>query len=194
MNSVNANQRRVVAFGIGGAGCNVLSQLPTDARGAAVESVAVNTDANALSKLRSIQTLQLGSSGEPAGAPERGRMAAKATQEAIELSLVGAARLYLFAGLGGGTGTGAIAEIARIACFQGVSVRAFVTTPFAFEGERWMQRALAGVAELRPWIEALEIVDNERSMKRFALSNTWDQVLHSANEELILRSGLKKRA
>ncbi len=191
MNCVNANQRRVVAFGIGGAGCNVLSQLPTNARGAAVELVAVNTDANALSKLSSIQTLQLGSSGEPAGEPERGRIAAKATQEAVELSLAGVEQLSLFAGMGGGTGTGASVEIARIACRQGISVRAFVTTPFAFEGGRWMQRALAGLAELRPWVESLEVVDNERTMNRFALSETWDQILHAANKELVLRSGLK---
>lgn len=190
MNSSNSSHRRIVVFGVGGAGCNALVQLAASAPGEEVRLVAVNTDVGALTKLSGVQTLQLGSSGEPAGNVERGRASARVTEVALSRLIAGSEQIYLLAGMGGGTGTGASVEIAQIACREGIPVHAFVTMPFDFEGGHCKKQAMTGLAELRRWADVLEIVDNEKAMSRHSSSATWNQVLNAANEELLFRSGL----
>ncbi|MBV8200640.1 MAG: hypothetical protein JOZ15_08445, partial [Acidobacteria bacterium] len=156
---------RIKVIGVGGGGGNAVNRM-IDAQLRGVEFIAANTDLQALHKCRAPAKLQIGgllTKGLGAGAdPEVGRKAALEDTERILETLEGADMVFLTAGLGGGTGTGAAPIIASLASeIQALTV-AVVTKPFGFEGRRRMQLAERGVEELRGVVDTLITIPNER--------------------------------
>jgi len=156
---------RIKVLGVGGGGGNAVNRM-IDAQLRGVEFIAANTDLQALHKCRAPVKLQIGSlltKGLGAGAdPEVGRKAALEDTERILEMLEGADMVFLTAGLGGGTGTGAAPIIASLAAEIGALTVAVVTKPFGFEGRRRMQLAERGVDELRGAVDTLITIPNER--------------------------------
>jgi cell division protein FtsZ len=152
----------IKVVGVGGAGGNAVSHMI--ARGVqGVEFICANTDAQALSKSSAQTTLQLGGSGLGAGAkPEAGRAAAELDRDRIADALRGAHMVFITAGMGGGTGTGAAPVVAEIAKELGALTVAVVTKPFSFEGVRREKAAEMGLAELESKVDSLIIILNEK--------------------------------
>jgi cell division protein FtsZ len=156
---------RIKVIGVGGGGGNAVNRM-IDSQLRGIEFIAANTDQQALNKCRATIKLQIGSlltKGLGAGAdPEMGRKAALEDTEKILETLEGADMVFLTAGLGGGTGTGAVPIIASLAAEIGALTVAVVTKPFGFEGRRRMQQAERGVEELRNAVDTLITIPNER--------------------------------
>jgi cell division protein FtsZ len=156
---------KIKVVGVGGGGGNAVNRM-IDSHLRGIEFIAANTDLQALSKCRASQKLQIGTGltkGLGAGAdPEVGRKAALEDTERILEMLDGADMVFLTAGLGGGTGTGAAPIIASLASEIGALTVAVVTKPFGFEGRRRMQLAERGVEELRGAVDTLITIPNER--------------------------------
>jgi cell division protein FtsZ len=156
---------RIKVIGCGGGGGNAVNRM-IDAQLRGIEFIAANTDLQALNKCRAPIKLQIGrqlTKGLGAGAdPEVGRKAALEDTEKILETLEGADMVFLTAGLGGGTGTGAVPIIASLAAEIGALTVAVVTKPFGFEGRRRMQYAERGVEELRTAVDTLITIPNER--------------------------------
>jgi cell division protein FtsZ len=156
---------RIKVIGVGGGGGNAVNRM-IDAQLRGIEFIAANTDGQALNKCRAPIKLQIGgllTKGLGAGAdPDIGRKAALEDTEHILETLEGADMVFLTAGLGGGTGTGAAPIIASLAAEIGALTVAVVTKPFGFEGRRRMQQAERGVEELRNAVDTLITIPNER--------------------------------
>ena len=156
---------RIKVFGVGGGGGNAVNRM-IDARLRGIEFITANTDLQALRKNRAPVKMQLGPAltrGLGAGGdPEIGRKAALEDTERILQLLEGADMVFLTAGLGGGTGTGAVPIIASLAAEIGALTVAVVTKPFSFEGRRRMALAERGVDELRGSVDTLITIPNER--------------------------------
>jgi cell division protein FtsZ len=156
---------RIKVIGVGGGGGNAVNRM-IDAQLRGIEFIAANTDLQALHKCRAPIKMQIGgllTKGLGAGAdPEVGRKAALEDTERILEALEGADMVFLTAGLGGGTGTGAVPIIASLAAEIGALTVAVVTKPFGFEGRRRMQQAERGVEELRNSVDTLITIPNER--------------------------------
>jgi cell division protein FtsZ len=156
---------RIKVIGVGGGGGNAVNRM-IDSQLRGIEFIAANTDQQALNKCRAPLKLQIGgllTKGLGAGAdPEMGRKAALEDTERILETLEGADMVFLTAGLGGGTGTGAAPIIASLAAELGALTVAVVTKPFGFEGRRRMQQAERGVEELRNSVDTLITIPNER--------------------------------
>src|SRR4029077_2764292 len=156
---------RIKVVGVGGGGGNAVNRM-IDSQLRGIEFIAANTDLQALRKCRAPVKLQIGNlltKGLGAGAdPEMGRKAALEDTEHILELLEGADMVFLTAGLGGGTGTGAAPIIASLAAEIGALVVAVVTKPFGFEGRRRLQLAERGVEELRGAVDPLITIPNER--------------------------------
>ena len=159
------NDAVIKVIGVGGGGGNAVEHMVRE-RIEGVEFFAVNTDAQALRKTAVGQTIQIGSGitkGLGAGAnPEVGRNAADEDRDALRAALEGADMVFIAAGMGGGTGTGAAPVIARIAKDMGILTVGIVTIPFLFEGERKIIQALNGVEEIAKNVDALLVINNER--------------------------------
>ena len=156
---------RIKVIGVGGGGGNAVNRM-IDAQLRGIEFITANTDLQALNKCRAPIKLQIGgllTKGLGAGAdPDVGRKAALEDTERILETLEGADMVFLTAGLGGGTGTGAVPIIASLAAEIGALTVAVVTKPFGFEGRRRMQQAERGVEELRNSVDTLITIPNER--------------------------------
>ena len=156
---------RIKVVGVGGGGGNAVNRM-IDSQLRGIEFIAANTDLQALRKCRAAHKLQLGNlltKGLGAGAdPEVGRKSALEDTEQILEMLDGADMVFLTAGLGGGTGTGAAPIIASLAAEIGALTVAVVTKPFGFEGRRRLQLAERGVEELRGAVDTLITIPNER--------------------------------
>jgi len=156
---------RIKVIGVGGGGGNAVNRM-IDAQLRGIEFIAANTDQQALNKCRAPIKLQIGgllTKGLGAGAdPDVGRKAALEDTERILETLEGADMVFLTAGLGGGTGTGAAPIIASLAAEIGALTVAVVTKPFGFEGRRRLQQAERGVEELRNAVDTLITIPNER--------------------------------
>ncbi|HEX2464779.1 MAG TPA: cell division protein FtsZ [Thermoanaerobaculia bacterium] len=156
---------KIKVMGVGGGGGNAVNRM-IDAQLRGIEFIAVNTDLQALAKCRAPLKLQLGkliTRGLGAGSdPEIGRKAALEDTERILEVLQGADMIFLAAGLGGGTGTGAVPVIASLAAEVGALTVAVVTKPFQFEGRRRMHLADRGLAELREAVDTVICIPNER--------------------------------
>jgi len=156
---------KIKVIGVGGGGGNAVNRM-IDSRLRGIEFIAANTDGQALAKCRAQVKLQIGTGltkGLGAGAdPEVGRKAALEDTERILEMLDGADMVFLTAGLGGGTGTGAAPIIASLAAEIGALTVAVVTKPFGFEGRRRMQLAERGVEDLRAAVDTLITIPNER--------------------------------
>jgi cell division protein FtsZ len=156
---------KIKVIGVGGGGGNAVNRMiAAELRG--IEFVAANTDVQALAKCAAAQKLQLGAQvtrGLGAGAdPEIGRKAALEDTDRILQLLDGADMVFLTAGMGGGTGTGAMPILASLASEIGALTVAVVTKPFGFEGRRRMQHAERGIEELRGAVDTLITIPNER--------------------------------
>jgi cell division protein FtsZ len=161
----SAAPARIKVIGVGGGGGNAVNRM-IDAQLRGIEFIAANTDLQALRKCRAVHKLQIGrllTKGLGAGAdPEVGRKAALEDTDQILAALEGADMVFLTAGLGGGTGTGAVPIIASLAAEIGALTVAVVTKPFGFEGRRRLQLADRGVEELRSSVDTLITIPNER--------------------------------
>jgi cell division protein FtsZ len=151
--------------GVGGAGGNAIDRM-ISSNLAGVEFVATNTDAQALERSLAQQKVQIGSNitqGLGAGAnPEIGRRAIEEDRELIVTALTGADMVFITAGMGGGTGTGASPIIAEIAKDQGALTVAVVTKPFEFEGRKRMGQADEGLCQLKEQVDTLIVIPNQR--------------------------------
>lgn len=156
---------RMKVIGVGGGGGNAVNRMISQ-RVEGVDFITVNTDAQALAGSRSDRRIQLGKKitrGLGAGArPEVGRAALDESADELEDALDGADLVFVTAGMGGGTGTGAAPGIAEMARARGALTVAVVTTPFAFEGKKRMRQAEEGLSRLRDAADAMIVVPNER--------------------------------
>ena len=155
----------IKVIGVGGGGNNVVNRMVrTGVKG--VDFIAVNTDKQALNVSGASQKIQIGeklTSGKGAGAdPEVGRRAAEENKAQIAKVLEGTDMVFITAGMGGGTGTGAAPIVAEIAKEAGILTVGVVTKPFNFEGRRRMQQAELGIEELKGKVDSLVIIPNER--------------------------------
>jgi cell division protein FtsZ len=180
---------RIVVFGVGGAGGNAVNNM-IDAGLEGVEFVVANTDAQHLGFAKTDRRIQLGETitqGLGAGAhPEVGMNAAEESAEAIAGHLEGAHMVFITAGMGGGTGTGAAPVIAKAARDRGILTVGVVTKPFTFEGRHRMRLADAGIAELQRYVDTLIVIPNQNLFRvaneRTTFADAFgmaDQVLHS---------------
>lgn len=161
----NNGQARFTVFGVGGGGGNAVEHMvQADIRG--VKFICANTDKQALDSMRSPFKIQLGEQstrGLGAGAnPEVGRVSAEESRELIRQHLEGTDMVFVTAGMGGGTGTGAAPVVAEIAKEMGILTVGVVTTPFNFEGRKRQKSAEKGIEALEAHVDSLIIIPNER--------------------------------
>ena len=194
---------RITVFGVGGAGGNAVNNMIA-AGLQGVDFVVANTDAQALTKSKSERIIQMGArvtQGLGAGSqPEVGRAAAEEAIDAIRDHLTGSHMMFVTAGLGGGTGTGAAPVIAEAARELGILTIGVVTKPFNFEGQRRMRLAEAGIVELQKVVDTLLIIPNQNLFRVTNEKTTFadafamaDQVLYSGVAcitDLIVKEGL----
>lgn len=174
-------------IGVGGGGCNAVEQMiAADIYG--VDFTCVNTDAQALAKYHPDHVIQLGNDltrGLGAGTdPEIGRLAAESDRDQLAKVISGTDMLFLTAGMGGGTGTGAIPVIARIARELGVLTVAVVTKPFSFEGGKRHRVAEAGIADLRNHVDSLIVVPNENLLTHLGPNISLIDAFSASNDVL----------
>lgn len=152
----------VKVFGVGGGGGNAVEHMiDREARG--ITFIAANTDRQALNRSRADIVIPLGKTGLGAGArPEVGMQTAQDAAEQIREALEGTHLLFITAGMGGGTGTGAAPVIASIAREMGILTVAVVTKPFEFEGARRMRQAQAGIDNLKEHVDSLIVILNDK--------------------------------
>jgi cell division protein FtsZ len=175
---------QIKVIGVGGGGGNAVEHMITQGV-QGVEFLCANTDAQALNVSGAHQLIQLGTTGLGAGAkPEAGRAAAEEAIDRIRESITGAHMLFVTAGMGGGTGTGAAPVIARVAKEMGILTVGVVTKPFEFEGSRRMKAAEAGLAELEANVDSLIVVLNDKLLEVLGDDVTQDQAFAEANDVL----------
>ena len=193
----------IKVIGVGGGGGNAIEHMVSQSI-EGVEFIAVNTDAQVLRSSSADVTLQIGSSvtkGLGAGAdPNIGREAAQEDRETIRQALEGADMVFITAGMGGGTGTGAAPEVAKIAREMGILTVAVVTKPFPFEGKKRTSFAEQGTVELANNVDSLITIPNEKLLKVMGPGTPLLQAFSAANDvlrgavqgiaELITRPGL----
>ena len=157
----SANSTVIKVIGVGGAGGNAVTHMiHSGVQG--VEFICANTDAQALASSEAPIQIALGRSGLGAGAkPDQGRAAAETAREEIRKVLEGAHMVFITAGMGGGTGTGASPVVAEVAKELGILTVGVVTKPFRFEGKRRLDTANSGIAELSKHVHSLIVVLNE---------------------------------
>ncbi|MFU2075919.1 cell division protein FtsZ [Gallibacterium anatis] len=182
----------IKVIGVGGGGGNALNHMVQD-EFKGVEFFSVNTDAQALRKSLAQQTIQIGAEitkGLGAGAkPEVGRQAAEEDREALRSMLEGADMVFIAAGMGGGTGTGAAPIIAEVAKELGILTVAVVTKPFKFEGKKRMQFAESGIQELAKYVDSLITIPNDKLLKVLGKNISFLEALAAAND--VLRNAVR---
>ena len=187
------NQNAVIkVIGVGGGGGNaVKSMLESKIHGA--EFILANTDSQALNDIRGATMIQIGSDitkGLGAGAdPEKGRQAALEAKEELHDAIMGADMLFIAAGMGGGTGTGAAPIIAQIARDAGILTVAVVSKPYEFEGSKRMQYAEEGIEALSEWVDSLIVIPNEKLSEVYGGDNSIFSSFDNAND--VLRGAVK---
>ncbi|MEP0356016.1 cell division protein FtsZ [Paraglaciecola sp.] len=193
----------IKVIGVGGGGGNAVEHMVSQSI-EGVEFIAINTDAQVLRSSAANVTLQIGSGvtkGLGAGAnPNIGRQAAEEDRETIRQSLEGADMVFITAGMGGGTGTGAAPEVAKVAKELGILTVAVVTKPFPFEGRKRTDFADQGIEELSKYVDSLITIPNEKLLKVMGKGTPLLQAFSAANDilsgavqgiaELITRPGL----
>lgn len=187
---MDENVTTIKVIGVGGGGGNAVNRMVSDGL-QGVEFIAMNTDQQALAKNHASLKVQLGSKltkGRGAGAdPEIGQRAAEESKDEIANALKGSQMVFITAGMGGGTGTGAAPTVADIAREAGILTVGVVTKPFKFEGKRRMDQANAGIKELLGKVDSLLIIPNDRlkyaTDQKVTLANAFeiaDDVLRQA--------------
>lgn len=182
---------KVMIVGVGGGGSNAVDNM-IDAKVNVNVFMAINTDKQALRISKATRRVQIGSNitkGYGAGAnPEKGRLSAEECRDTLTKLMKDMDLVFITAGMGGGTGTGAAPVIAEIAQSLGKLTVAFVTTPFKFEGEIRMRNAQEGIANLRKYVDSIIIVPNER-LATVAKDLTTQEAFKYADD--ILRQGVQ---
>jgi len=174
----------IKVIGVGGAGGNAVNHM-IEQGVEGVEFIAINTDAQVLSRNKSRHQIQLGSSGLGAGAkPEEARAVAIADRERIEEAIAGAHMVFITAGMGGGTGTGAGPVIAEVARTLGILTVAVVTKPFSFEGSKRMKIAEQGMQELAPHVDSLIVILNDKLEEVLGEDVTQEEAFKAADDVL----------
>ena len=175
---------QIKVIGVGGGGGNAVEHMI--AQGVqGVEFICANTDAQALNRSRAKSLVQLGETGLGAGSrPEVGRQSAEQAEGRIREAIQGANMLFVTAGMGGGTGTGAAPVIARLAKEMGILTVGVVTKPFSFEGGRRCKQAEAGVTELEANVDSLIVVLNDKLLEVLGDDVTQDEAFAHANDVL----------
>ncbi len=193
----------IKVVGVGGGGGNAVEYMVTQVI-EGVDFIAMNTDAQALKNSTASVKIQIGSEltkGLGAGAdPNVGREAVLEDREKIRQTLEGADMVFITAGMGGGTGTGAAPEVAKLAKEMGILTVAVVTKPFPFEGKKRAEFANQGIAELSKYVDSLITIPNEKLLKVMGRGTPLLQAFSAANDvlrgsvqgiaELITRTGL----
>lgn len=184
-----SNEHAVIkVIGVGGGGGNAVNHM-VGSLVEGVEFICANTDAQALRKLNIDTIIQLGvelTKGLGAGTnPEVGRMAADENKDRIKEVLEGADMVFLTAGMGGGTGTGALPVIAEIAKSMGILTVAVVTKPFAFEGKKKLATAEQGIAELEKFVDSLIIIPNQKLLPVLGNDVSLVNAFKAANDVLL---------
>ncbi|MGT2771738.1 cell division protein FtsZ [Streptococcus marimammalium] len=188
-----ASQGAIIkVIGVGGGGGNAINRMITEGV-SGVEFIAANTDVQALSSSKAETVIQLGpklTRGLGAGGqPEVGRKAAEESEEAITEALTGSDMVFITAGMGGGSGTGAAPVIARIAKSLGALTVAVVTRPFAFEGNKRSNFAIEGISELRDQVDTLLIISNNNLLEIVDKKTPLLEALSEADN--VLRQGVQ---
>ena len=193
-NMLEEAPQSIKVIGVGGGGGNAVNRMAV-AGVQCVELICMNTDKQALARSQAEMKVQIGekgTGGRGAGSkPEIGTKAAEESRDTIASALKGADMVFITAGMGGGTGTGAAPVVAEIAKDIGALTVGIVTKPFAFEGKRRMEQAEAGIAALREHVDSLVVIPNERlklvSEQRITLSNAFqiaDDVLRQGVQSI----------
>ncbi len=174
----------IKVIGVGGGGGNAVEHMIT--HGAkSIEFIAANTDHQALQRSKAHVNIQLGSTGLGAGArPEIGAAAAQEKREQVAEAIRGANLLFITAGMGGGTGTGAAPVIAEIAKEMGILTVAVVTKPFSFEGARRMRTAEQGIENLKAKVDSMIVILNEKLEEECPPNATMKECFETSNEVL----------
>lgn len=186
------SQATIKVFGVGGAGSNAINRMILEGV-AGVQFVAINTDAQALSQNHAPKRLQIGSvltRGLGAGGnPEIGENAARESEKEIAAELEGVDMVFITAGMGGGTGTGAAPVVADMARKLGILTVGVVTKPFTFEGPRRKRLAEEGAKRLRDHVDTLITVPNDRLLGFVEKKTTMQQAFAAADD--VLRQGVQ---
>ncbi len=177
----NTNVVKIKVVGVGGGGGNAINRM-VDAGVKGVDFVAVNTDKAALIKSKATEKVQIGdktTAGMGAGGnPDNGRAAAEESRDEIAAVIRDADMIFITAGMGGGTGTGAAPIVAAIAKELGILTVGIVTKPFGFEGKKRMTQAESGIAALKEHVDSLVVIPNERlkfvSEEKITFKNAFD--------------------
>ena len=190
-NAETTNFAQIRVVGVGGAGCNAVNRMVQYGL-QGVEFIAVNTDKQALQLSAGQKKIQIGeklTKGLGAGAdPEVGRKAAEESRDIISEAIKGSDMIFITAGMGGGTGTGAAAVIAECAKELGILTVGVVTKPFTFEGRVRMRNAEAGIANLKPAVDTLITIPNDKLIALVGKSSLPD-ALRVADD--VLRQGIQ---
>ncbi|ESQ85100.1 hypothetical protein AEAC466_05160 [Asticcacaulis sp. AC466] len=183
---------RIVVFGVGGAGGNAVNNM-IECGLVGVEFVVANTDAQHLERSGTKNRIQLGATvtqGLGAGAnPEVGQRAAELSEAEVAEFLTGAHMVFITAGMGGGTGSGAAPVIARIARERGILTVGVVTKPFTFEGRHRMRLADAAIGELARYVDTLIVIPNQNLFRVATEKTTFAQAFGMADD--VLRAGVQ---
>ncbi|HEY5339156.1 MAG TPA: cell division protein FtsZ, partial [Rhizomicrobium sp.] len=183
---------RITVLGVGGAGGNAVNNM-ISSKLEGVDFIVANTDAQALAQSKAERRIQIGAritEGLGAGAkPEVGRAGAEESLDEILEQISGSHMVFITAGMGGGTGTGAAPVIARAVREMGVLTVGVVTKPFAFEGERRMQAAERGIEELQAFVDTLIIIPNQNLFRVANEKTTFAQAFAMADD--VLHSGVR---
>ena len=188
----NDNAAVIKVVGVGGGGCNAVNRMiEVGLQGA--QFIAVNTDKQALNKCNAETKIQIGEKltrGLGAGGnPEIGQRSAEETIDAISDVIAGADMVFITAGMGGGTGTGAAPIIAKISKDMGILTVAVVTKPFTFEGQKRMRQAELGLSFLMNYVDSLVVVPNDKLLESSDKSTTMVEAFMMADE--VLRQGVQ---
>ena len=174
----------IKVIGVGGAGGNAINHM-IEQGVEGVEFIAVNTDAQVLARNSARNQIQLGISGLGAGAkPEHAREVAMADRERLEEAVAGAHMVFITAGMGGGTGTGAAPVVAEVARSLGVLTVAVVTKPFGFEGTKRMRLAEQGIEQLSQHVDSLIVILNDKLEDVLGEDVTMDEAFRAAADVL----------
>jgi cell division protein FtsZ len=192
MEEVEHKNAKIKVVGVGGGGGNAVnSMIASSIQG--VEFIVVNTDAQVLESSLAHKRVQIGASftkGLGAGAnPEIGRQAALEDRDLIEDAIKGADMVFITAGMGGGTGTGAAPIVSELTREMGILTVAVVTRPFLFEGNKRSRNAEQGIKEIKKYVDSIIIVHNNRILNISDKDTTWFKALNLAND--VLRQAVK---
>ncbi|MBE6011289.1 cell division protein FtsZ [Anaeropeptidivorans aminofermentans] len=190
--SNQSGNAKIVVIGVGGGGCNAVDRMIED-NVEFIDFIAVNTDHQVLEMSKAPIRIQIGEKltrGLGAGGrPEIGMKAAEESTDDINQTLSGADMVFVTAGMGGGTGTGAAPIVAKLAKEQGILTVGVVTKPFAFEGKKRMDNAVKGIEELKKSVDTLIIIPNQRLLDIIEKDTSLKDSFKKADE--VLRQGVE---